>query len=138
MTGLDDRSIPPRKTMADATFPKQFRLLLSTQYRRVFQRKLSVADNVLVVYGCENNLPHMRLGLVVSRRVGSAVVRNRWKRLIREAFRVHIRSIPAGVDIVVLPRRGAEGPSWELEDVQHSLQTLVARLLGRLRRDGEL
>ena len=91
--------------MTDATYPKQCRLLDSTQYRRVFQRRFSVADNVLVVYGCENDLPYMRLGLAVSRKVGNAVVRNRWKRLIRESFRVHIRLFPEGVDIVVLPRR---------------------------------
>ncbi len=116
--------------MTDATFPQQCRLLNSTQYRHVFQRGLSVADDVLVVYGCENDLPYMRLGLSVSRKVGNAVVRNRWKRLIRESFRVHIRFLPEGVDIVVLPRRGMK-PG--LEEVQQSLCALVDRLLHRLR-----
>ncbi len=116
--------------MTDATYPKQCRLLDTTQYRRVFQRRLSVANNILVVHGCENDLPYMRLGLSVSRKVGNAVVRNRWKRLIRESFRVHIRFLPEGVDIVVLPRRGMK-PG--LEEVQQSLCALVDRLLHRLR-----
>ncbi len=132
MIGPTDRSTRLRKKMTDATFPKQCRLLNSTQYRHVFQRRLSVADHVLVVYGSENDLPTMRLGLAVSRRIGNAVVRNRWKRLIRESFRVHLRWLPQGVDIIVLPQRARE-PRWD--EVQQSLSRLVVRIVDRLRRD---
>jgi ribonuclease P protein component len=46
-----------------------------------------------------------RLGLVVSRKVGNAVRRNRVKRLIREAFRNCPEWGLAGIDLVVIPRR---------------------------------
>ena len=62
---------------------------------------------MLVVQGCANGLPHTRLGLSVSRRVGNAVLRNRWKRIIREAFRTQRDELPVGLDLVVRPRRGA-------------------------------
>ena len=48
-----------------------------------------------------------RLGLVVSRKVGGAVVRNRVKRLARECFRRWPEPWPAGIDIVVIARAGA-------------------------------
>ena len=44
-----------------------------TALRRAYDRKRSAADGCLVVYACENGLPHPRLGLSVSRKVGGAV-----------------------------------------------------------------
>lgn len=57
-----------------------------------------------------------RIGFVVSKKVGGAVVRNRVKRVGREAFRLTPGLFPAGVDIVVIARNGAE--SLRLVDVQ--------------------
>ena len=60
---------------------------------------------VLVVAALPNTLEHPRLGLSVGVRVGPATVRNRCKRLIREAFRLEQhalpRSITGGYDLVV-------------------------------------
>ena len=53
-----------------------------------------------------------RIGLVVSRRVGNAVSRNKVKRLIREAFRVSRRDLPEAVDLVVVARPTAPGASF--------------------------
>ena len=47
-----------------------------------------------------------RLGIVASRKVGPAVVRNRCKRLVREAFRLHPEVFPAGIDVVIIVRPG--------------------------------
>ena len=44
-------------------------------FRRVFERRRSVSDAWLIVYGCENGLPHLRLGLSVSRKFGQATHR---------------------------------------------------------------
>ena len=62
---------------------------------------------MLVVQGCRNGLAYARLGLSISRRVGNAVLRNRWKRIIREVFRTRRSELPGGLDLVVRPRRGA-------------------------------
>ncbi len=99
----------------------------------MFQRKCSVADELLVVYGCDSGLPHARIGLVVSRKVGNAVVRNRWKRLLREAFRLSRVDLPSGVDLVVVPRREAE-PA--LDVLMQSLPGLARRVARRLQRKG--
>jgi len=61
-----------------------------------------------------NGLAYHRLGLVVSRRVGNSVRRNRIKRLLREWFRLNKQSIPLpGKDLVVVAYPGADALSLE-------------------------
>ena len=105
-------------------FSKRMRLLKSPEFRCVFKRRRSAADDVLVVYAIRNDIGWARLGLSVSRKVGNAVVRNRWKRFIREAFRTHQTEIPAGYDYVVIPRATA---SPTFESVAKSLHQLTVR-----------
>ncbi|WP_197528500.1 ribonuclease P protein component [Aeoliella mucimassa] len=105
------------------TFPKTHRLLQKDDFDRVFAVRRSRADERLVVYVAPNECKHPRLGLVVSRKVGNAVARNRWKRLLREAFRLTQHELP-NVDLVCLPRAKAV-PT--LEELQQSLAKLTSR-----------
>ncbi len=45
------------------------------------------------------------MGITVTRKIGNAVVRNRAKRLFREAVRKHWELLPAGLEIVLHARR---------------------------------
>jgi len=116
----------------DQRLLRKYRIGRPADFQRVFQRKRSAASSLIVVYGCENGLTHTRLGLVVSRKVGGAVVRNRWKRLLREAFRRCRPELPESVDLVVIPRRGVK-PS--LPALSASLPRLALRVAERLERD---
>jgi ribonuclease P protein component len=49
-----------------------------------------------------------RLGVVVARKIGKAVQRNRVKRVCRECFRLWPDLLPAGVDLIVIARAGAD------------------------------
>ena len=118
--------------MVDQCFSHVYRLRLQTDFDRVYQRDAYLADHVLVVHGCRNGLAVSRLGLSVSRKVGGAVVRNGWKRRIREAFRQHREHLPAGFDFVVRPRRGA-APDYPA--IAASLPRLLSRLADRLSKD---
>lgn len=89
------------------TFPNTARLRRQYQFDAVYRGKHYAGDGVLVIRAIRNDVDHTRLGLSVSKKVGNAVVRNRWKRLIREAFRKQQIDIPRGMDIVVRPKRGA-------------------------------
>jgi ribonuclease P protein component len=101
-------------------------------FRRVYERRRSVSDGSLIVYACENGLPHVRLGLSVSRKVGGAVLRNRLRRLYREAFRLTRHELPVGLDLVLIPRSSVE-PS--LESLKGSLARLVPNLARKLERE---
>jgi len=119
------------------TFPQSHRLKSTADFKRVYDRKRSVSDGVLLVYSCENGLSHSRIGLSVSRKVGGAVVRNRYKRLYREAFRLTQHQLPSGLDFVLIPRSAPEPPSLEI--LLLSLVKLAhdaARKLGPPRKRG--
>lgn len=117
--------------MADFQFPKSARLLKSADFERVFQAKNVAADGLIVVYAVAGSGGESRLGLVVSRKCGNAVTRNRWKRLLREAFRMERGTFPATVDVVILPRRGAEP---KLVHLRKSLGRLLGKLQPELER----
>ena len=118
--------------MPDQRFGAQWRIRRAADFERAYRRRAKASDELLLVCGCENGLDHPRLGLSVSRKLGGAVVRNRWKRLLREAFRLSREHLPAGVDLVVIPRPGAEP---ELRRLQVSLGQLAGRVARRLARD---
>lgn len=104
-------SIPPE----GQTFPKCLRIRTTAEYQAVYSANLYAADHHLVINGRLNKCQHPRLGVVVSRRVGKAHERNRWKRVIRDIFRRHRNSLPTTLDLVVRPRKGAHCDPQALE-----------------------
>jgi ribonuclease P protein component len=114
-------------------FPVRFRLRDGRDFAAVYQARTTAGDGCLLVYGRPNDAGHARLGLSVSRKVGKAVVRNRWKRLIREAFRTSPDRLPLGLDLVVIPRAD-EPPS--LEAIRDSLLKLSHDVRRRWERRG--
>jgi ribonuclease P protein component len=78
-------------------------------------RKAILPHFVLLLYARAES-GEARLGIVASRRVGTAVIRNRAKRLVREAFRATRHLFMPGIDVVVIVRRPLEG--MKLENVR--------------------
>jgi ribonuclease P protein component len=115
--------------MPAQTFPRKLRLRSQAEFDWVYKAKVFAADDVLVINARINDLPHPRLGLSVSKKVGNAVVRNRWKRLIREAFRLSQHELPAGIDLVARPQKGAKP---DLVAIRKSLVALARRIAKRL------
>ena len=115
------------------SFSRDDRVRRQADFDRVYGENVYAADHVLVLQGSPNGLARARLGVSVSRRVGSAVVRNRWKRLIREAFRLSQQALPTGLDLVVRPRRGAEPVFAQIAQSLPRLARRVHRQLGNRR-----
>jgi ribonuclease P protein component len=118
--------------MTDNRFPKELRLRKQAEFDRVYRARIFAADAVLIVNGCRNGLGHPRLGLSVSRKVGNAVVRNGWKRRIREAFRLSKAELPAGIDFVVRPQKEAVA---DFQAIKQSLPALAQRIARKLARE---
>ena len=119
----DTRAQPTRQR-----FPKRLRLTKRGEFLRVLERGTRVGDRRLLVRVLPNGLDHPRLGLIVSRRHGPAVRRNRLKRLLREAFRLSLHELPAGWDIVCSPQAEAGD---RLAPLRASLVRLVRRAVAR-------
>ena len=116
------RAVVAADTMTKGySFPKTSRLLANSQFRTVMAKRLSARDELLVLYACENGLDYPRLGISIGKSCGNAVVRNRLKRLLREAFRQNKHLVTPGFDFVV-----SMSPRWvrqtsETKDVKAAL-----------------
>ena len=87
--------------------PKRYRLLRPANFSTVLDHHCRTRDAIFTIYGKPNGLGHLRLGLVVSRKVSlKAVVRNHLKRLVRESARHHQQQL-SGMDLVVIAQHGA-------------------------------
>ena len=115
-------------------FGERLRIKKGDDFRLVFADKCSVADSKLIIYGRANQLGYSRLGLAVGRKLGGAVVRNRYKRVLREDFRLSRNYLPVGYDYVIIPR-SCERPSGGM--YQKSLRYLAERLEKRIKKRGE-
>ncbi len=103
-----------------AGFGKADRLRESGEFLKLQRRGARYQTGHFVLYGLPGaNDERSRLGITVSRRVGNAVVRNRIKRRVRECYRRKLRAmLPAGVDMVVIARKGAGELRWMALDAE--------------------
>jgi len=86
------------------TLPPTHRIRRTADFARAYREGSRARGSVLVVVARPNGLEHPRVGLSVGRAIWrSAVRRNRLKRILREAFRLEQRALPAGFDLVLIP-----------------------------------
>lgn len=87
------------------------------EFRRLYQRGTSAVGGGMVVYCRKNKLDHNRLGLTASVKLGSAVVRNRARRRLREVYRLNGDKLRQGYDIILVARGRTVTMPWrELND----------------------
>jgi ribonuclease P protein component len=109
------------------TLPARLRLRRKSDFDAAYARGRRLSDGFFTVIATANELGAPRLGLAVAvRAAGGAVARNRLRRIIRESFRLHQRSLPA-CDLVVSVRpRAREVPAGALHESLAALWRRVA------------
>jgi ribonuclease P protein component len=111
------------------TLSRTERIRQRPEFERVYERGNKVQGRYMLFFVLPNGRATPRFGVAATRKLGSAVERNRVKRLARELFR---RSkLPTGLDIVVVPRRDMlHAPFASIESDYHAV------LVRRHERDG--
>jgi ribonuclease P protein component len=107
---------------------RSFRLTRSEDFKRVRRDGKSYAHPlvVLIALKSENsNQPSVRVGVAAGKTVGTAVYRNRTKRLLREAMRTLLPNIGSHVDLILIARPPLI--SATLADAQSALLQLLQR-----------
>ncbi|TWT83916.1 Ribonuclease P protein component [Planctomycetes bacterium CA13] len=112
------------------SFPKSRRVVQSQTFTLILRKGVCVADGTLVLFAVNQNrsIPS-RIGITIPKKTGNAVIRNRWKRLIRESFRTQSESIPEGIEMIVRPKKGAKS-SWK--SIEKSVPYLAQKAAKRL------
>lgn len=117
--------------MGDQRFLPKHHVRSGRDFQLAYRQRSRAANAWLVVFGRKNGLSSTRLGLSISRKVGPAVARNRWKRRLREAFRQIRLQLPVGIDVIVVARDA----KIEVAQAKASLAELVRRMASHLLKE---
>lgn len=105
---------------------KKFRLTRTEDFKRVRQTGKSYAHPLVVLLAQPSETPHpVHVGVAAGKAVGGAVQRNRAKRMLREAIRPLLKSLPDNWDLALIARPALT--SATLEEARAALIRLLRR-----------
>ena len=93
---------------------KQGNLRKNKKFQAVYRTGKSYANKMAVLYVMPNDSDSRRIGFAAGKRLGGAVVRNRVKRLLREAYRLQQVQLISGVDLVLVGRQPMVGADYKV------------------------
>jgi ribonuclease P protein component len=111
-------------------FSKQSVLRKNKNFQTVYRHGKSYANRLAVLYVLpqpKNTASRRRAGFVAGKKLGGAVVRNRVKRLMKEAYRLNQSRLVEGVDLVFVGRQGMVASNYQ------AAQKALLDLFGRAR-----
>ncbi len=79
-------------------------LKTNPDFRRLYNRGISITDPALVIYYSKNRAGICRIGITTGKKIGNAVERNRSRRVLKEAFRSVCPQVKPQYDIVIVAR----------------------------------
>ena len=103
----------------------KFRLTRSEDFKRVRRTGKSYAHPLVVLVAQPGDLKNIRVGVAAGKTAGTAVHRNRAKRLLREAMRPLMPSLASGWNLILIARTPLVTAS--LADTREALATLLQR-----------
>ncbi|WP_147822786.1 ribonuclease P protein component [Salidesulfovibrio onnuriiensis] len=123
--------------MSRLTWPKERRLLRRPEFTACFERGVKFHSRFFIVFALkrEDTRSGFKLGLVVSRKVGPAVVRNRVKRVVREYFRLHQNELDLPLDMAIVPKRKLDPRQLDLALADEEFTPMLSRIRGTMTAD---
>ncbi len=116
----------------DQGFSKKERLRKRKEFQQVFDKGEKYGNDQLKIYALSNGDSVSRLGLVVGRKFGNAPRRNRFKRILREAYRLNKNLLSNGVDIVVIPKPGLT--ELTLNAIEEKFKIILIQINDKLKK----
>ena len=108
------------------TLPRSARVIRRKDFRRIYSRGSRASGKHITLVALRRLDEGHRVGLSVSKANGCAVVRNKIKRIFREAFRLERPALPGQYDVVLIPRVHPE--KYDLADVRRELRRLLEKI----------
>lgn len=97
-------------------------------FEKIINYKKFVKNNSFIIYYCNNQLPYDRFGISVSKKLGNAVFRNKYKRKIRSIVDNYKKYYNNCRDYIIIYRRGAENRNFqELENDFFNLMQKIGK-----------
>lgn len=96
--------------MGNHTFPKHLRLRKKSEIDRIFKKGLFRGLGLIHVKYLPSNSGHNRFLISISKKAGHAPFRNHFKRLIREAIRIHQTTLKENYDICLFVTKPPRNP----------------------------
>ena len=108
------------------TLRPQERIRRKKDFLRIYSNGHRYKGRYFVILYLPNNLNYSRMAVVVSRKHGKAVVRNKIKRWARELFRRNKQLLPEPLDLIFIPRQEIHQANWRnlLNQYQQALQII--------------
>jgi ribonuclease P protein component len=101
-------AIASRQSKTGQDYPREARLVRKADFDAVYRNGKRRSSSHFIVFVKANELPQSRFGFSIKRALGGAVTRNRIRRRVREAIRLHREEISAGWDFVIHPKANVE------------------------------
>ena len=105
-------AIASRPSKTGQEYPRGARIVRKADFDAVYRNGKRRSSPHLTVFLKANDLPHSRFGFSIKRTLGGAVVRNRIRRRVREAIRLHRQEISAGWDFVIHPKASVQSAAF--------------------------
>ena len=109
------------------SFSKSARILKRAHFKKIVRNRCKWSGSTLLIDYRKGAAKCAKLGLTVTKRFGKAHDRNRFKRLVRESFRLLYPEIPSDLEMNILPRKRNAHPGAILNDLKSFLSTLSNR-----------
>ena len=97
----------------------------NAEFKRIYKKGTPFIGKYIIVYVFQNKRSHNRIGITVSKKLGSAVIRNRVRRMIAESYRLSGANYKTGYDFVFVGR--GRSVSVKMQDIMECMNDIFLK-----------